>query len=102
MNETVLMLSCKEFVIDEVGQKLSAPDVRSLGGTSLEDFRDAPDQGAVERVIMGPGIALDAWLGIVQHVLIASRSTTMHMKEFDSGRKVRLPFVVGVLKRLMA
>ncbi len=73
-----------------------------LGGTSLNDVRDALPQGPVDIIIMGAGIDLDTRLQIVKHAFTASNSTTAHMKDFDSGPAGMLPFVDGVLKGLMS
>ena len=54
----------------------------------------------IGHVIMGAGIALDDRLAIVKHAFETSTSTTVHMKDWDSGPGGMLPFVNGLLTGL--
>ncbi len=51
---------------------------------------------------MGAGIDLEARLAIIRQIFEASNSTTVHMKDRDSGPTGMLPFVNGVLTGLMS
>ncbi len=72
-------------MLDDVLRELSVQDVTLLGGTSLDDARTACADRSADVVIMGAGIDLEARLETVRHIFTVSNSTTMHMKDFDSG-----------------
>lgn len=77
-----------------------AKDVELLGGTSLDDVREAMRSGSVDTVIVGAGIPLAERLAIVEHVYEVSDTTTVHMKDRASGPDGMLPFVGALLKAL--
>jgi len=58
MTTTVLLLGRTGIVIDDAERQLNLPDVHLIGGTRLEDVRDALARGTVDHVIMGAGIDL--------------------------------------------
>ena len=98
MGKTVLLLGRKGIVLDDVRRELSSQDVTLLGGTSLDDVRTAFAGRSVDVVIMGAGIDLETRLEVVRHIFTVSNSTTVHMKDFDSGPSGMLPFVDGILR----
>lgn len=100
MGMTVLLLGRKGIVLDDVRRELSVQDVTLLGGTSLDDVRTAFAERSVDVVIMGAGIDLETRLEIVRRIFAVSNSTTVHMKDFDSGPSGMLPFVDGILRGL--
>jgi hypothetical protein len=71
-----------------------------MAGTSLVDVEEAFARHAVDHVIMGAGIDLEARLQIIKHIFSVSTHTTVHMKDRDSGPQGMLPFVNGVLTGL--
>lgn len=68
----------------------------------MEDVSAAFANHQIDTVIMGAGIALETRLEIVRHVLEASKTTTVHMKDRASGRSGTVPFVNAVLRGLTA
>lgn len=64
------------------------------------DVTKALAAGPVDIVIMGAGLDLDTRLAIVRAVFEASTSTSVHMKDRDSGQAGMLQFVRGVLQGL--
>lgn len=100
MNENVLLVGRTSTVLDEARKGLTARDVTLFGATTLDDVREALDERPIDTVIMGAGVDLETRLRIVRHVFEASTSTTVHMKDFDSGPEGFLPFVEGVLNGL--
>lgn len=96
----VLLLGRKGIAVDEVRRKLSVDNVTLLGGTNLEEVKSAFAEHDIGCVIMGAGIDIRDRLDIVEHVFNVSRSTTVHMKDWDSGPQGMLPFVDNVLKGL--
>jgi hypothetical protein len=102
VNKTILLLGRKRAVVEDVRQNLSFKNVTLLVGTSLDDVRTAFAEGSIDVVIMGAGIELKTRLEIVNQIFTASNSTTVHMKELESGPSGMLPFVDGVLKGLLS
>jgi len=99
MNKNVLLVGRKRIVLDDVRKGLAVQDVTLFSGTTLDDVRKVLDEHSIDMVIMGAGIDLEIRLQIVRHIFEASNSTTVHMKDSDSGPQGFLPFVNGVLKR---
>jgi ribosomal protein S12 methylthiotransferase accessory factor YcaO len=100
MSRSVLLLGRKPFDESEVRQSLSDLDVTVRTGTTMDDVGAAFDAGSVDVVIMGAGLGLDIRLAIVRAVFEASTSTSVHMKDRDSGQAGMLTFVRGVLRGL--
>lgn len=97
MLKTVLLLGRMGVVVDTVQRQLDLPDLRFIGGTGIDDVRSAFAQGKVDHVLMGAGIDLDARLQIVREVFELSETTTVHMKDRDSGPGSFMPFVRAML-----
>jgi DNA-binding response OmpR family regulator len=99
MNRNVLLVGRKAIVLDDVREGLAVQDVTLFSATTLDDVRKVLDEHAIDMVIMGAGIDLDTRLQIVRHIFEASSSTTVHLKDRDSGPQGFLPFVKGLLER---
>ncbi|MFC7220599.1 hypothetical protein ACFQLX_20910 [Streptomyces polyrhachis] len=98
MAKRVLLLGRTLDVVDEAG--LQVPGVDVLVGTGVADVRDAFAEGAVDHVVMGAGLPLDARLDVVREIFEASGTTTVHLKDSASGPEGFLPFVRAVLDGL--
>lgn len=100
MNRNVLLVGRKARVLDDVRADLEAHEVTLFSETTLDGVRRTLDERAIDIVIMGAGIDLETRLQIVQHVFEVSTSTTVHLKDRDSGPQGMLPFVNAVLTGL--
>lgn len=100
MSKIVLLLGRTAFALENVQKHLSMPDVTLFSGTTLEDVQKVFGERAIDIVIMGAGLGLEERLQIVRHVFSVSNSTTVHMKDRNSGREGMLPFVKGLLQGL--
>lgn len=98
MDRHILLLGRKMFVIDEMLEKLQTDDLILHTGTSLGEVVQIMATENIHAVIMGAGLPLELRKQIVEHVFNVSKSTTLHMKDWDSGSQGMLPFVEGVLK----
>ena len=98
MNNNVLLVGRKGVVVDEVRENLEVQHATLFGATTLEDARKVLEEHPIDTVIMGAGIDLATCHRIVRHVCEASDSTTVHMKDRDSGPEGFLPFVDGLLR----
>lgn len=94
---TALIVGRLESVVENAEEGLHVPDVKVLGGTGIDDVRAAFAQGNVDVVIMGAGIDLDSRLEIVRAIFELSDSTSVHMKDRQSGPQGFLPFIRSVL-----
>ncbi len=100
MSKNVLLLGRTGIVLDDVRNELVVKDAALFSGTSLDDVREAFDTQAIDIVIMGAGLGIETRLQIVQHIFTVSKSTTVHMKDWNSGPQGMLPFVNSILSGL--
>lgn len=98
--KTCLLLGRKGIIVNDVKDSIDATDINLIGGTSLQDVKDAFSQHDIDVVIMGAGLDINDRLDIIRYIFETSNSTTVHMKDWDSGPTGMLPFVNGVLNGL--
>lgn len=99
--QTVLLVGGTPSGHDEARAALDpALDLELLTGDSLEDVEHVFSNHAVDSVIVGAGVDPDTRVAILRHVLAVSDSTTVHVKDRDSGRDGMMPFANGVLTGL--
>jgi hypothetical protein len=96
-----LLLGRKGMVVDDVKKSIDATDIILFGGTSLKDVKDTFDLHKIDIVIMGAGLDINDRLDIINYIFESSKSTTVHMKDWDSGPAGMLPFVNGVVNGLL-
>jgi hypothetical protein len=96
-----LLLGRKGMIVDDVKKSINATDINLFGGTSLQDVKDIFNQHNIDIVIMGAGLDINDRLDIIKYVFNSSKSTTVHMKDWDSGPAGMLPFVNGVVNGLL-
>jgi DNA-binding response OmpR family regulator len=94
---TVLLVGRMRTVLDEVQARLPTDNIILLLATNLQEVKAAFASNTIDTVIMGAGIELDQRLEIVRHIFEASNSTTVHMKDRDSGPEGMLPFAVKII-----
>jgi hypothetical protein len=59
------------------------------------------NNNAIDIVIMGAGIELEKRLEIVRYVFNTSNTTTVHMKDWETGPEGFVPFINKVLSGLL-
>ncbi len=101
MTNNVLLLGRTGIVLDNVEAKIDSNNVKLFAGTTLEDVISVMAADRIDHVIMGAGIDIETRLAIIRHVFETSTSTTVHMKDWDSGPAGMLSFVNGVLTGLL-
>jgi hypothetical protein len=99
--KTILLLGRLGINVENVRKNLSVCDVELLAGTDLNEVKTAFDESTIDIVIMGAGIDLDDRIAIIRYIFETSNSTTIHMKDRQSGPAGMLPFVDNVLKGLI-
>lgn len=92
----VLLLGRKPFVVEDVKSQLEV-DANLFTGTGIHDVKEAFKE-KIDVVIMGAGIDIDKRLEIIKEVFSLSKTTTVHMKDWESGPEGMLLFVNSVLK----
>ena len=98
--KTILLLGRLGVNVENVRKNLSVGNVDLLAGTNLREVKAAFESNEIDVVIMGAGIDLDDRIAIIRYVFESSNSTTVHMKDRQSGPAGMLPFVDKVLKGL--
>ena len=96
-----LLLGRKGIIVDDVKNNIDVTDINLFGGTSLQDVKDNFDQQSIDIVIMGACLDINDRLEIIKYIFESSKSTTVHMKDWDSGPAGMLPFVNGVINGLL-
>ena len=99
--KTILLLGRLGINVENVRKNLSVRDVELLARTDLNEGKTAFDESTIDIVIMGAGIDLDDRIAIIRYIFETSNSTTVHMKDRQSGPAGMLPFVDNVLKGLI-
>lgn len=102
MPHEVLLLGRTGIVLDNVEAALDVDGVTLHAGTTLSDVEQIMADSPIDTVIMGAGLDIEARLAIIRHVFDVSTSTTVHMKDRDSGPGGMIPFVKAVLSGLAA
>jgi predicted GTPase len=92
-----LLLGRKAIIVDDVKDIIDTTDTTLFSGTSLQDVKDTFNSQDIDIVIMGAGIDINDRLDIIRYIFKTSKSTTVHMKDWNSGPAGMLPFVSGLL-----
>ncbi|MFT4661471.1 MAG: hypothetical protein ACI8XB_001748 [Patiriisocius sp.] len=92
-----LLLGRKETIVESVKEGIENREIKLFGGTSLQDVKDMLIQNEIDIVIMGAGIDIAVRLDIIRYIYETSNSTSVHMKDWDSGPAGMLPFVNAAL-----
>ena len=59
------------------------------------------DNNSIDIVIMGAGIELEKRLDVVRYVFSTSNTTSVHMKDWETGPEGFVPFINKVLSGLL-
>lgn len=76
-------------------QYFAAPDLK----TAQQVFQE--NNNAIDIVIMGAGIELGKRLEVARYVFNTSNTTTVHMKDWETGPQGFVPFINSVLSGLL-
>lgn len=100
--KNVLILCRLAVNIPNLQTGITRTDINLISGTNLEEVKSAFERhnNEIDVVIMGAGIELSIRLAIIEYIFNTSKSTTVHMKDWDSGPAGMLPFVNGVLANI--
>jgi hypothetical protein len=98
--KTCLILGRKGNIVQEIAEQIDIAHLNVMMGTSKEEVHEAFTNKSIDIVIMGAGIDLDVRLDIIRYVFEHSKSTTVHMKDWNSGPAGMVPFVTNILSGL--
>jgi len=73
----------------------AAPDLKTVQQVFNEN------NNAIDIVIMGAGIELEKRLEVVRYVFNTSNTTTVHLKDWETGPEGFVPFINRVLSGLL-
>jgi hypothetical protein len=76
-------------------QYFAAPDLK----TTQQIFEK--NSNSIDIVIMGAGIELEKRLEVVRYVFNSSNTTSVHMKDWETGPEGFVPFINRVLSGLL-
>ena len=96
----VLLLGRKGIDVQKFYDGISNKNVTLIGGTNLDAVKSTFAQYDVKIVIMGAGIDIGDRLEIIEYIFKVSQSTSVHMKDWDSGAAGMMAFVDNVLHTL--
>jgi hypothetical protein len=92
-----ILLAGKQLT--SVPPQLTIKDARFFAAPDLKTAQEVfeKNNNAIDMVIMGAGIELEKRLEIVRYVFITSNTTTVHMKDWETGPEGFVPFINRVL-----
>jgi len=100
---TVLLLGRTPFASDDVRELEDViSDLDVLTGATMDDVVTAFEDHDIDAVFVGAGLELESRLEFVSHVFEVSENTTVHLKDWSSGRLGMTAFVKGILMGLEA
>lgn len=100
MTKCVLLLGRTAAVLEDAERQIELGGFELLARTGIDGVRGAFAERHIDHVIMGAGLDLAVRLEIVREVFERSDTTTVHMKDRNSGPEGLLPFVRAILTGL--
>ena len=95
-----LLLGKLPFDEEACREYLETENVKLSFGINLTEVKTAFENTQLDHVIMGAGLDIEDRLKIIRFIFSNSKSTTVHMKDWNSKRDGMLPFVKGILEGL--
>jgi hypothetical protein len=83
--------------------QLTVKNVAYFAASNLAEVQQvfAQNNNAIDIVIMGAGIELEKRLEIVHYIFNTSNTTSVHMKDWNTGPEGFVPFINNVLVGLL-
>jgi len=81
--------------------QLTTKDVQYFAAPDLKTAQQIFEKNNIDIVIMGAGIELEKRLEVVRYVFTTSNTTTVHMKDWETGPEGFVPFINKVLSALL-
>ena len=98
----ILLVGKQLTSIPPLGQ-LNIKNVQYFAAHNLKTVQQIfkENNNAIDTVIMGAGIELEKRLDVVRYVFTTSNTTTVHMKDWETGPEGFVPFINKVLSGLL-
>ncbi len=98
-----ILLVGKQLTSVPLLDQLNIRDVQYFAAPDLKTVKHIfeNDNNAIDIVIMGAGIELEKRLEVVRYVLSTSNTTSVHMKDWETGPEGFVPFINRVLTGLL-
>ena len=98
-----ILLVGKSFTAVPPLDQLIIKDAQYFAAPGLTEVQQVfeKNNNAIEIVIMGAGIELGKRLEVVRYVFTTSNTTTVHMKDRETGPEGFVPFINRVLSGLL-
>ena len=89
--------------LTSIPPQLAIKDARYFAAPDLNTVQQVfeKNNNAIGIVIMGAGIELEKRLEIARYVFTKSNTTTVHMKDWETGPEGFVPFINRVLSGLL-
>ncbi|HEV8507247.1 MAG TPA: hypothetical protein VGQ53_17675 [Chitinophagaceae bacterium] len=89
--------------LTSVPPQLNVKDVQYFAAPDLKTVQEifGKNNKAIDIVIMGAGIELEKRLEVVRYVFNTSNTTSVHMKDWETGPEGFVPFINKVLAGLL-
>src|SRR4030095_3851186 len=81
--------------------QLTTKDVQYFAAPDLKTAQQVFEKNNIDIVIMGAGIELEKRLEVVRYVFNTSNTTSVHMKDWETGPEGFVPFINRVLAGLL-
>jgi hypothetical protein len=96
-----ILLVGKQLI--SIPPQLNIKDVQYFAAPDLKTIQEIfeKNNNAIDIVIMGAGIGLEKRLEVVRHVFNVSNTTSVHMKDRETGPQGFVPFINRVLSGLL-
>ncbi|MBN4071420.1 hypothetical protein JYT72_02800 [Crocinitomix catalasitica] len=95
--KTCLLLGRLPFDEESTREAIGRKDIEVLFGTNMQEVKETFGHAQPDVVIMGSGLDIQDRLEIIEYVFSESKSTTLHMKDWESKQEGMIPFVNRVL-----
>jgi len=100
MMKNCLLVGLKPVIVEEAKKQIEAKNVNLFIASSMQEVQDVFSHH-IDIVIMGAGLELADRLKIVKYIFEESNSTTVHMKDRESGPEGFVPFINKVLEGIL-
>ncbi len=99
----VILLGRLASNIPDAETGVTSRNFKIFSSSSLNDVKSIfqEQKNEIDCVIMGAGIDLEVRIEAIRFIFETSKSTTVHLKDWNSGSQGMLPFVNGILTGLV-
>lgn len=86
-------------MLDAIADQLKEDGLEFFTASDIHQVLEVVEKYELNAVIIGAGLDIDTRCEIIKYVAGANPSTTIHMKDWNSGKEGMLPFIQGIISR---